>query len=543
MGVSGAYSMAACTGLDKPAQKYLSKDIQSQIKSKGPINRGQLPKNQFTGDDFNHLAHEFLWNKDAFKGAQPATQEKTPLVIIGGGNSGLLSAYLLRKYQPIVLERAPRFGGNSKGESWQGIDYSIGAAYFAEHEPDTELFQLFSELGIYDLCRVKVEEDPIMYQGQRFDDFWRGDTDPHNKKQFNILSKHFKEMFNEENGSVFPDFPNYDDKKKAFVEKLDKKSLQQYLEEIVGGKLHPHIATAIEHYCWSTNGASMSEISAAAGLDQYVSEFGKMNIPPGGNAAVGERIYSRLLETLDSERLRVSSLVTDVKVDKQRVSVTYLTADRKLHRIEAKAVIMACPKFVVGKILSGIEPARLAAIQKLRYNAYLVGNLLLDQPITKEFYDLFMIGNGDVDLAKVRDSADQAGITDVILATYAKKHENKSVLTFYRGLPFTGARSELMAPTAYEKYKKEFEKQIKEQILPSLNIPESAIAELRMTRWGHPMPVADKGLYSDGTLATIQKPFQKRVFFIEQDNWMQPAIETCAEEALRWTKEVRKVLV
>jgi protoporphyrinogen oxidase len=542
IGASTAYSLTSCTSLGKSSQKYLASDVQENLKRQGPIDRTDLPANRFTGDDFNHLAHEFLQNKEAFVKAGATSHEKAPLVIVGGGMSGLFSAYLLRQYNPILLERAPRFGGNSKGESWQGIDYSLGAAYFTEHEKDSELYQLFSELGIYDLCRVKKDDDPILFQKKRFDQFWSGETDPQNKKQFELLAKHFKDMFNEENGIVFPDLPLYEEKKRSYVQSMDRKSLQQYLEEVAGGKLHPHITAAIEHYCWSTSGASMAEISAAAGLSQYACEFGEVNVPPGGNSGIAEQVYRRLMDQVDSSRLRANSLVMDVKVDGDGAKVLYLTPDKKLHTIECQAVVMACPKFVVGKILSGIEPKRAQAIKKLRYNAYLVGNALLEQVPEKEFYDLYMIGDGKVNLADVRQAADEDGITDVVLATYARKHASKSVLTLYRALPFTGGRAELMSPMAYEKYKNEFATQIEKEILPSLNIPQSSLVDLRLTRWAHPMPVADRGLFADGTLEQIQKPFRRRVFFIEQDNWMQPAIETCAEEALKWTKEVKKVL-
>jgi hypothetical protein len=46
------------------------------------------------------------------------------------------------------------------------------------------------------------------------------------------------------------------------------------------------------------------------------------------------------------------------------------------HEHHAQAVVLCCPKFVVGKILYGIEAARMEAIRRLRYRSYLANGLL-----------------------------------------------------------------------------------------------------------------------------------------------------------------------
>ena len=56
--------------------------------------------------------------------------------------------------------------------------------------------------------------------------------------------------------------------------------------------------------------------------------------------------------------------------------------------------------------------------------------------------------------------------------------------------------------------------------------------DIRISRWGHALPVAQTGLIADGTLEKIRKPFRERVFFVEQDNWALPALDTSVNEAL-----------
>ncbi|MCW5605061.1 MAG: NAD(P)/FAD-dependent oxidoreductase, partial [Burkholderiales bacterium] len=111
----------------------------------GPIDRTlpDGPLTRYSGDG-PALPHGILRNqtKDAYlasRGGLPEPSEKVPLVVVGGGISGLTTAYQLRHHQPVILERAPRFGGNARGESWQGIDYAIGAAYFVKPEADSKI--------------------------------------------------------------------------------------------------------------------------------------------------------------------------------------------------------------------------------------------------------------------------------------------------------------------------------------------------------------------------------------------------------------------
>ena len=71
--------------------------------------------------------------------------------------------------------------------------------------------------------------------------------------------------------------------------------------------------------------------------------------------------------------------------------------------------------------------------------------------------------------------------------------------------------------------------------------PEN-IVDLRIARWGHPLPVAATGLIANGTVEALRTPFHGRVFFVEQDNWALPAFETGVTEAITWSPEVAKVL-
>lgn len=499
----------------------------------------------FTGDNPDR-SHGILWNTAGYinriGGRVPEPTERVPLVIVGGGMSGAVSAYLHRQHSPVILERADRFGGNSRGESWRGTDYSLGAAYFMEQDPGSELFALCKEAGIHDLCRVKADDDPVAMNGQWFWKFWEGETDPKAKKQFEKLAKYFSDLFHAKDGLVFPEMPFTNEAGEAALREFDKENFLAHLERKAGGKLHPHIHTLIEHYCWSTLGATMTDLSAAGGLNAFASEFGKVYVPPGGNAALVEQFLKRTAETVPAANFRPGCIVFNVQVVSDGVHVSYEDAAGKPRTIHAKAVIMSCPKFVVKHILNGMEPERVSAIAKLKYHSYLVANVMLKGGAQKEFYDLYLLGNGKLPKKSLRDIATEQKATDVVLATYAKPRGDVSVLTLYRNLPYDNARGEIFSPDTFSQYHAEFTAQLKKEILPLVGKREEDILDLRISRWGHPIPVGSPGFHRDGTYEAIRKPFRERVFFVEQDNWMLPAFETCALEALHFAPEVRKLL-
>jgi protoporphyrinogen oxidase len=533
-------------GLPVPRSVWGSPPSGNFLAEVSPVDRtiGEFAPREFSGDAPDR-AHRILWDKKAYlasKGRIPEAREKVPLVIIGGGISGLFAAYLLRSHKPIVLENAPRFGGNARAESWNGIDYALGAAYFMEPEANSVFEKIYADTGIKAICRTKSGEDPVWYKNARYNSFWDGETDPKNVAQFLKLKKYFGDMVANQNGVVLPNIPITDPAQRPYIDGLDSVTFAQHLEGVVGGKLHPHIQTAIEYYCWSSFNASSSEIGAASGLNFYSGEFSNIYVAPGGNAAVAEKLLQATLRSVPQKNFRPGALVFDVTVKSNGVSVVYEDRDGKVQSVYAQAVVMACPKFVVGKILNDLEPTRLDAYKKLRYRSYLVANVLLEGVVPDNFYDYFLLGDGSVNVSDVAGSSDKQKVTDVTLGTFSKVDPTRSVVTLYRGLPFDGARGALYSDGAYARFRGEFERQIQSAILPMLNVDVKRVRDLRLTRWGHPLPVADRGLIANKIVDSIRAPFRERIFFIEQDNWMLPGLETGATEAVTYVPEIEKVL-
>lgn len=545
---AAALSFPSCSGVRKKFSTSAG-DAKSRSEAFGkisPIDRslGDRVPAAFCGETPDR-AHPVLWDKQGYiaslGGKVPEPTENASVVVVGGGISGLMAAYLLRDHRPILLEQAPRFGGNSKGESWKGIEYSTGAAYFLEQDPGSGIQKLFSELNIDEMIRIKKTEDPVILNQKRYDRFWHGETDPKHRQQFAKLDRHFRDIWNGENGQLYPEIPTNESSMREHVNALDRKSFRAYLESRVQGKLHPHIETALEHYCWSTFASPLEEVSAAAGVNAYAAEFGDIYVTPGGNAAVAERVLERLAEKCPPDHFRAGSLVFDVQVVSDGAIVAYRDSEGNARSIHAKAVVMACPKFIAARLVRDLEENRVTAIRKLKYRAYLVANVLLKGGIKDDFYDLFLLQDGKTNPRDIMSTALAHKATDVVLGTYAKPDANHSVLTFYRGMPYDGGRAQVFSGDSYSRYKSEFEEQTL-QMLALLGRKQDDIVDLRITRWGHPMPVPGVGLIASGVTDAVRRPFRERVYFVQQDNWALAAIETGTEEALHFAPKIRTLL-
>jgi protoporphyrinogen oxidase len=530
-------------GCNRLAPWLPAQELHTDLSSLSPIDRSleHTPaQSEFFGDTPSK-AHSLLWNKAALlaeRGGIPRPSEYRPIVVVGGGISGLTSAYLLRDQTPLVLEQATRMGGNSKGQSWRGIDYSIGAAYFCVPEPNSPTAKLFQELGLSSRYRLTDEAGLVATHTGLIHDFWSGAALPEAEaRQVKSLVRYLKAILEEES-FAYPEPSQIGSSSRKSFERLDTSPLRTHLERVVG-PLSPTLGALIEQYCWSSFAASASEISAASGLNFLASEFGPIAAFPGGNSAVAETLCEHLLAQLPQNSLRTNATVVDVRVQGDRALVSYIDNDGQIISIETSAVIMACPKFIVAKILDDVEPSRVSAIQELEYRAYIVANVLLKGAPAISAYDLYLLGKKEARGINPQYESATRGVTDVVNAHYARGVPGFSVLTLYRAYPYRDARAQLLHEGAYETVRAEILQQLTDEIAPLYGFTSDAIQDVRIARWGHPISVSRPGLVRQGVSDALRKPFRDRVFFVEQDNVPLPAIETALGEAFFWSDQVR----
>ena len=119
--------------------------------------RVETDKNYATGGWNGHRYTIEPWSGDNFQqghllrdgkiyDGEIASERDVDFVILGGGIAGLCSAYYLRNYDFILLEQYEKLGGQARGGSHNGLNFSYGGSCIRSLEGD--LGQLLSELSL-----------------------------------------------------------------------------------------------------------------------------------------------------------------------------------------------------------------------------------------------------------------------------------------------------------------------------------------------------------------------------------------------------------
>ncbi|MGZ3695729.1 MAG: hypothetical protein ACXWQO_16640, partial [Bdellovibrionota bacterium] len=130
---------------------------------------------------------------------------------------------------------------------------------------------------------------------------------------------------------------------------------------------------------------------------------------------------------------------------------------------------------------------------------------------------------------------------DFVFAGWANQADSvSSILTLYKPYPFEGARSLITSDVAHQRIKEEVEKELP-KTLSALGMKGNSIDGIRITRWGHSLPLAQPGLLSGETLDLLRAPHGK-IAFANQDNYMSPAFESCFAAAKEAAAILKKII-
>jgi monoamine oxidase len=406
--------------------------------------------------EHNEICHQV---RDDHHFPPPASTARHDIVIIGGGMSGLYTAWLLRGEDFLLLEKENHYGGNAYLEEYDGQAFTTGTAYAN------------TSGAAWELCRKHA---------------WRDGLDhlPYPK----TVRESFRRFRD--------DMLKIDLRKRAL--ELDAMPLTALLKDYA-----PELKAWWDCYGPSNWGADAANTSGAVGLGDFQEFAGEEPDDratfPGGLGAISRKL-AELLRQTHGDRLLSGATTIAVAQSQRDVTVTYVQGGQ-VKAVTAKAVIMAAPKFIARRLVAGLPPAQDDAMRKLRYAPYPVVNVIFSKPVFNGGYDNWCPGNTFTDFI----------VADWVVRNQPGYHQKNNILTFYTPL-HESQRAVLLAEDTSRQLAanvlRDFQK-----LLPGSDVDP---VEVRIYRRGHPMFMSAPNVYTK-LIPAARRPFG-RIFFANTDS-------------------------
>ncbi len=434
------------------------------------------PRNQLGGEE-NKLCHQ-VRDGAAFQLPKPSAEHE--IAIIGGGPSGLISAYRLRHSDFLLLEKEPRFGGNAISEQWRGCWYSTGAAY----QMDDGIEALCREIGM-PLHRIRSVDAAIIHD-QLVPEFW-GDG---------LARAPYPDAVKKNWTRFFADMKKLDTE--ASADKLDNMSFAELLKPY-----GEEIKSFFDNFGPNNWGGDAENTSALIGAQSVTWGGGLMPDRftwPGGLGRISLALEGQLQKAA-SPKLHKNATVLQVEQKGGKVHVSY-SEKGELKTIVARAAIIACPKFIAKRLIKGLDESHFDAFGQMRYQPYVVVNVCFNKVIYNGSYDT--------------NIPYPSPIVDFNVADFVINRDNKdlnrpSVLTCYVPRP-EAERAKVLND--------EYVLALGEQVVTLLDKwfagSRAAVEEVHLYRRGHPMYVSAPGVLTR-VAPRIRKPLGA-LFFAHSDS-------------------------
>lgn len=455
-----------------------------------------------TGEDMR-LGHLL---RDGHRMVAPLPSLQAEVVIVGGGISGLTAAHDLPDANLLVLEKEARLGGHARKGTWRDMTYSEGSAYLVD--TTGHVGELLADLRL-DLREIREPGDAYHAGKRPVVDFW-GEGSEHlpfseeARRGFRAFMRDLAGMRD------LPTLPV--ERASSAALGLDRQSFGEYLRPY-GPEVHRYL----DLYCRSALGGPVDGISTYWGLNFLSGEFEPRYTMPGGLAAVGEAIA----RSIDPARVQTGAQVFRIEPVGDKVRVSYLLGDEAV-TVEARAVVAALPKQIAKHVVVGLPAKQRAAMAQMRYEPYLVMNVLLSMPVSRTAYDTWVAG---------------APFTDVIIADWVNPDPRRrhSVLTVY--CPLRDADRPNLLDDRWVQG-------LGRRVVRSLDALHPGLArhvvEVRAYRRGHAMIQS-----APGALTTLRPEATRAlgsIVFAHSDSQMAAAIETAIWEGQKSARQVKRIL-
>ena len=327
-----------------------------------------------------------------------AQQEKTRVVIVGGGIAGLSAAWQLQRSgieDFVLLELDETIGGTARSGSRGEFDFPWGAHYVpTPMRENTSLVELFREMrvikpGTHDqepevheqfLCRDP--EERVFHDGRWYEGLYpgagAGEEDLQQLADFQMEVDRLVSMRDDDDRRMFA-IPTSSSSSDVRVMKLDQVSMASWMD--ANGFTSPRLCWLVDYSCRDDYGTTPSQTSAWAGLFYFAARkrlAGTESQPvmtwPEGNGRIVDHLAGTVRPQIHSGRAVTS--ISQSPGSRSLVTALDIGQDQ-WHQYEADHVIFAAPQFLAPHLIQGFPESRAQASRSFRYGAWVVANVQL----------------------------------------------------------------------------------------------------------------------------------------------------------------------